>query len=55
MVKVHALQTVDCNQWFFYMLDFSSKFEVNLFFVLFFGEFHLKTLPELILVNNDYK
>ena len=44
MFKAHASQTFDCNQWFFYLLDFSSSFEVNFFPCFIFYEFHLKKI-----------
>ena len=30
-LKAHASQTLHCNQWFFYLLDYSSNFEVSFF------------------------
>ena len=30
-LKVHVSQTLHCNQWFFYLLDYSSNFEVSFF------------------------
>ena len=29
--KAHASQTFECNQWLFYLMDFSSNFEVNFY------------------------